>query len=581
MADKFQLKALITGVDKLTPMLRGIQKNAMNMRKKLAKSGLGNLSFGEIATGGALAAPFIVAAKQAMKFESNMADVKKVVDFETPQQFAQMRKDILQMSTELPMAAEGIAQIVAAGGQAGIPRAELKGFARDAVKMGVAFDQTADEAGQMMKTWRTAFRIGQSDVVKLADQINYLGNTGPANAKQISAIVTSIGPLGEVAGLASGQVAAMGATLVGMGVAEEVAATGMKNFMLTMTAGAAATKKQQETFRALRLDARQIAQGMQTDAQGAIMRVLTAVGKVDKSQHAAVLTRLFGRESVAAITPMLTNLDLLQKNFFKVGDATQYAGSMEKEYAARAATTENNLQLLRGQVMRLAVTVGDVLLPPFNQFLAAIGPLINRVAEFAGQHPGLIKGLMGAVGAFMALRLGVLGFSVALKLLNVSPVMLAITGIALAAGFLIANWGSIGPFFSDLWERIKGYAQAAWDLFKDVVSFTPLALITRNWEPIVAFFKGLWERVSPIVKGLFGGRNTQPTVTGNAYAQMIGSPRQSPLGAAQAAQRQQVNGEINVHFTNPPPGTTVQTAAPQSGVKVNSNVGRRSLAGAY
>ena len=367
MADKFQLKALITGVDRLSPMLAGVQKNAMALRKKLGKSGLGNISFGEIATGGAIAAPFIAGVKAAMEFESRMADVKKVVDFDSPAQFKQMGKDVLELSTRLPMAAEGIAQIVAAGGQAGIPRAELMGFASDAVKMGVAFDQTAEESGKMMATWRTAFRMGQADVVTLADKINYLGNTGPASTKQISAIVTQIGPLGEVAGMASGQIAAMGATLAGVGIAEEVASTGMKNFMLTLTSGAAATKKQQETFRALRLDSRAVAKGMQQDAQGTIMRVLTAVSQVEKSQQASVLTQLFGKESIGAIAPMLTNLELLRENFGKVGDATKYAGSMNKEYAARAATTENNLQLLRGQVMRLAITVGDVLLPPFNR----------------------------------------------------------------------------------------------------------------------------------------------------------------------------------------------------------------------
>ncbi|SUI45945.1 transglycosylase [Salmonella enterica subsp. indica] len=52
-------------------------------------------------------------------------------------------------------------------------------FANDAVKMGVAFDTTAEESGQMMAQWRTAFKLTQEDVVVLADKINYLGNTGP------------------------------------------------------------------------------------------------------------------------------------------------------------------------------------------------------------------------------------------------------------------------------------------------------------------------------------------------------------------------------------------------------------------
>ncbi|EPB0882845.1 phage tail tape measure protein, partial [Yersinia enterocolitica] len=121
--------------------------------------------------GAAIGGAFIIPINQAMEFESSMADVRKVVDFDTPAQFKEMGEDILKLSTELPMAADGIAAIVAAGGQAGIARADLKAFATDAVKMGIAFDQTAEESGQMMAQWRTAFKLTQSEVVTLSDKV--------------------------------------------------------------------------------------------------------------------------------------------------------------------------------------------------------------------------------------------------------------------------------------------------------------------------------------------------------------------------------------------------------------------------
>ena len=68
-------------------------------------------------------------ADAAIKFESAMADVRKVVDFDTPQQFNEMGQAILDLSTKIPITAEGLAQIVAAGGQSGIAREELLGFA--------------------------------------------------------------------------------------------------------------------------------------------------------------------------------------------------------------------------------------------------------------------------------------------------------------------------------------------------------------------------------------------------------------------------------------------------------------------
>ena len=497
MADKFQLKALITGVDKLSPTLAGIRKNVAGFTKQMNNSGLGKIGFKEALQGGALAAPFIAGARAAIEFETAMADVKKVVDFDTPQQFKQMGQDVLDLSESMPMAASGIAAIVAAGGQAGFARGELKQFAEDAVKMGVAFDQTAEQSGDMMAKWRTSFKLTQPEVVKLADQINYLSNVGPSSAAQISDIVTRIGPLGAIAGLASGQIAAMGATLAGVGVPSEVAATGMKNFMLALTKGSAATKQQAQAFKSLRLDVTKVAKSMQKDAQGTIEDVLARIAMVAPEKQAGLLTQLFGSESVTAIAPMLTNLDLLKKSFRDVAEGSGYAGSMQKEYAARSATTANAMQLLQNKVTRLGVEVGSALLPPFNDFLTIIGPLVSKLSTLAAQHPGLIKGIVAAALAYGVLRVAVVATTMAMTLFNAvtkkSIVGLVIRGIALAAGLLIANWATVAPFFEKVWAKIEGPVMQAWEWFKKFAEYTPLALITANWEPLTKFFGAFWD----------------------------------------------------------------------------------------
>lgn len=147
-------------------------------------NGVNILKYAGMAT--ALSTPI----NKAIEFESAMADVKKVVNFDTPTQFKEMNKDILELSKNIPITAQGLAQIVAAGGQSGIAREELLSFAESAAKMGVAFDVTADQAGQMMAQWRTAFKMGQTDVVALADKINYLGNNTAASADKISDVFT-------------------------------------------------------------------------------------------------------------------------------------------------------------------------------------------------------------------------------------------------------------------------------------------------------------------------------------------------------------------------------------------------------
>lgn len=460
MADSFQLKAIITAVDQLSGPLKGMQRELKGFQKEMA-----GLALGATAAGTAILGALALPINSAMGFESKMADIRKVVDgLDDKKAFAQMSDDILTLSTQLPMAAEGIAEIVAAGGQAGIARSDLMQFANDAVKMGVAFDTTAEESGQMMAQWRTAFKLTQDDVVVLADKINYLGNTGPANAAKISEIVTRIGPLGSVAGVASGEIAAMGATIAGMGVESEIASTGIKNFMLSLTAGNSATKAQKQALAFLKLNPKQLAEDMQKDSRGAMLRVLDSLAKVPKAKQAAVMNALFGKESLSAIAPLLTNLDLLRTNFNRVADAQEYGGSMQKEYASRAATTENQLVLLKNSVNAISVTLGDTFLPAVNEAAKAVMPYLEQVRTFVRANPELVQAAAKFGAALLGVGVSIGVLSRAIKILNtvinLSPAKLAITALAAGAMLIIQNWDDVAPVIKAAWVEVDKVAQA-------------------------------------------------------------------------------------------------------------------------
>ncbi|MGX4894855.1 phage tail tape measure protein [Enterobacter roggenkampii] len=460
MADSFQLKAIITAVDQLTGPMKGMQRELKGFQKEM-----GSLALGAAAAGTAILGALALPVNAAIGFESKMADIRKVVDgLDDKKAFAQMSDDILTLSTQLPMAAEGIAEIVAAGGQAGIARSDLMQFANDAVKMGVAFDTTAEDSGQMMAQWRTAFKLTQDDVVVLADKINYLGNTGPANAAKISEIVTRIGPLGSVAGVASGEIAAMGATIAGMGVESEIASTGIKNFMLSLTAGNSATKAQKQALAFLKLNPKQLAEDMQKDSRGAMLKVLDSLAKVPKAKQAAVMNALFGKESLSAIAPLLTNLDLLRTNFNRVADAQEYGGSMQKEYASRAATTENQLVLLKNSVNAISVTLGDTFLPAINEAAKAVMPYLEQLRTFVRANPELVQSAAKFGAALLGVGVSIGVLSRAIKILNtvinLSPAKLAITALAAGAMLIIQNWDDVAPVIKAAWVEVDKVAQA-------------------------------------------------------------------------------------------------------------------------
>ncbi|HGU9501442.1 TPA: phage tail tape measure protein [Escherichia coli] len=481
MADSFQLKAIITAVDKVSAPLKGMQRQLKGFKKEFASLSLGAAGAGT-AVLGALALP----VKSAIALESKMADVRKVVDgLDTPEAFKAMTEQVRDLSTELPMSAEGIAEIVAAGGQAGIARDELMQFTDDAVKMGVAFDTSAEESGQMMAQWRTAFKLTQGEVAGLADKINYLGNTGPASAKKISDIVTRIGPLGGVAGVASGEIAAMGATIAGMGVESEIAATGIKNFMLSLTAGDSATKSQKKVLRSLRISPKKLAADMQKDALGAMLHVLDSLAKVPKEKQAAALNELFGKESSGSIAPLLTNLDLLRTNFNRVADAQQYGGSMQKEYAARTATTENQLLLLQNQINAISSTLGETFLPSLNEGIKEMKPFLEEVRTFVRENPEVVKTIAktGAALLTMGVAIGTLTRITKImgSVMNMTPAKGLIALLVGGAYLIIDNWETVGPVIKNVWEVIDSTAQAmgGWEtILKAIAIFMATKWVT-------------------------------------------------------------------------------------------------------
>ena len=469
--------------------------NAKQKASANLSAAVSNLKAGAVAAA-AVAAPLGLAVNEAIKFESAMSDVRKVVDFDTPQQFKEMGDDILHMSQEMPMSAEGIAKIVAAAGQAGIAKDELKQFATDAIKMGVAFDITAEQAGTMMANWRTAFGMNQTQVVELADQINYLSNTTAASSDAISDIVTRVGPLGDVAGISAAQIAAIGASMAAVGVKSDVAATGIKNMALGLAAGAGATKSQQEAFAQLGLSAEDVAKRMQTDAQGTIIDVLTRIKQLPKEAQAATLSDLFGKESIEAIAPLLTQLDNLKANFNKVSDATQYAGSTEAEYQARVGTTANQLTLAKNNLVALAVNIGGLLLPAVSAVAGGLAMAMGSVAKFVEEHQTLATVILGTITAVIGLTMAALGIRAAVAYYKYMAATINMIKNAHIAATIATKASAAATFIAAaaqrafaIGARIAAVAQMA---LNAVMAMNPFTLLVIAIMIVVAALVYLW-----------------------------------------------------------------------------------------
>lgn len=460
--------------------------------------------------------------KPAIDFESAMADVKKVVDFDTPDELQEMQNQIKELSKTIPLSLDGLAQIVAAGGQLGVAKENLAGFAETAAKMAVAFGTTADEAGQSMAKLSNVLQMPISEMNRVGDVINHVSNNIAATAPEIVEVTLRAGAMGKSFGLAHNDIAALAGTFVAMGKTPEIAGTAINMMtsrlkLIPVSSGAA-----REAFDQLGISMSEYTRMVERgDGKQAILTVLEALSKVQGVKRSQIMKDMFGEQATRHINSLVEGLDTLKDNFAMVANETDYAGSMEKEFAARSATTENNIQLLKNQLAILATNIGSTLLPAINSLAEKLGKAAGTFADFAEKHPKLIKyiglavaGMAGAKLAtfalgygftflkggvltimsvftkartiFSLLRLGMGGLIPIIRAVGAAfisnPVGLIITGIAVGAMLVIKYWEPISAFFKKLWDKILQGWERVKKAFKEAKEWFSDSWLGKAWN---------------------------------------------------------------------------------------------------
>jgi TP901 family phage tail tape measure protein len=501
---------------KMNAAMMATEHRALRIGESLSRSGQAMSSVGMkmAATGAAMAAAFVLPTKAAIEFESKMADIRKVVDFPTPESFKRMGDDILKMTYGLqgiPMAVNELQDIVKAAGESDVAKTheELLAFARDAAKLGVAFDVAGAQAGEIMTSWRMSMNLAQDQALQLADAVNYLSNNMASNAADLSEILKRQGAVGVNSGLTAVQTAALASAFKSTGIQTEIAATGMKNFLNALTQGEKATPKDTKAFESLGLDAVKVAKAMQQDALPTIMDVLQRIQKIEAWRQPAIISQIFGEESKGAIMPLLTNLDLVRKAFGLVGDSTKYAGSMQAEFDVRSKTTANALQLAGNAIKALGINIGSIFLPYVAEAANRVNLFVERLINWGKEHQTLAK-IMTLGTAGVSAFLLVVGGGLTLLGLFVSGVGSGITAIVklvsvmrlLAGAFSLASAGAV--LLNPVTLVIAALAASA-------------VVLWKNWDRVRALFSGFWGAVSPSLTPFINALKTVYDWAGRAW----------------------------------------------------------------
>lgn len=514
----------------------------------------------------AVGATAAIPVKLAVSAEDVFADLRKVSS--APEEvMQQLFVDAQEQSNRTGKSFEEVVTIMTAAAQAGLgkTREEMLGVTDQATKMSIAWGVSAEQAGKSLATWRASMGLTAEQSRHTADVINALSNEMNAEAGEIDKVFTEVGPLMKSTGMATQDIAALAATLEASGAAPDKAATAMKNFLKVIAAGPAAlTDERKSIYKYLQLDPAELQKQLQTDAKGAIMRVLEALQRVRPEERNSISTLLFGDDSLMAIMPLLTRIDTL-RDAFRIANS-DVAGSVDQEYANRMKTTATSLAKVTQSARNLGITVGTALLPVVGAVAEGGASVLDVIRDLARRFPRLTGVVMGAGAGIATLAVGGVALGLVLNVLRTAangfggmllrmnaaqltaaggartltfwqrasslaslswrdvltgvggklsaltgllrgarlstvaftavqgicaagtavlsgglrlvgvalrfamgPMGLVFTAVTVAAGLIIDNWSTVGPFFRSLWSGIVGVFQWAWGIIKRIM----------------------------------------------------------------------------------------------------------------
>jgi TP901 family phage tail tape measure protein len=408
------------------------------------------VSTGMKATGAAVIAGGAASLKASISFESAFAGVKKTVNA-TDKELNIMRKDILNMSKEMPTSANEIAGVAEAAGQLGIKTKNIAGFSKTMVMLGDSTNMSADTAATSLARLANITRMPQTQFGRLGSVIVDLGNNLATTEQEITDMALRLAGAGHQVGMSEADILSFAGALSSVGIEAEAGGTAFSTLMSKMNLATTKGGDELNDFAKVSgMTADQFKKAFKEDAAGAIISFIQGLDKVNKSGGSAIkvlddmgLSDIRMRDALlraAGASGTFTEALKIGNNAWNENKA------LTNEAGQRYKTLESRIKILGNKFTALGIAVGDELKGPLADGVAAASDAIGGLADQVEAHG--LKSIIPKETITTVKNLGSAAKTVAgggLKVLGAS------------AKFLGENIQTVLPLVTSLLVTFKGY----------------------------------------------------------------------------------------------------------------------------
>lgn len=382
------------------------QLQQMGFHTQTATAGLGGIgtmlgTMANPATAAALAVTalggaLVGSAQSAAAWQTSMTGVAKTTGLGGAD-LAELSDQLLTMSTNMPVAASGLAEIAQAGGSLGIAKEELAGFTEVAAQMGVGFEMSAEQAATAGAKILNAFgqEMDTENLRSLGSVVNAMGDSFAATEPQVLDFLNKASFLNTTMGQSIPQVAALGTTLVSAGMGAEVAATGIKSALNTLTSETSRTGGMTNWAKLMGTDVDTLKEKIASDLNGTLIETANTIAAIeDPTERFQKAVQLAGTEGAPALLKLAGTAEDYAKALGMSNEEWENATSLQKTYDAQMSTVTSQWTIFTNTLSMASTELGTVMLPTISSALGTLTELTKAAVDTA-EAIGDIAGAWG------------------------------------------------------------------------------------------------------------------------------------------------------------------------------------------
>lgn len=347
---------------------------------------LGPVGIAAIAGTAAIVGLGSASVQAASAWESGMSQISKTtgVDKGTAE-LAGLSRDLLNLSSTMPVAASEIQGVATSAGSLGVASSEIAGFTSVALQMGTAFDIPAEQAavsigkikGQL-KSLPEGAEGADTFAQHFGSAVDSVGNNLNATEADVLNFATRVS--GTLSGLGANayEIAGWGGVLSSVFPSAELAAGSFDSAITNLTTN---TDAQSAATKLLGVSTEEFMRQMSTDPTATLLSIGQALEGLPADKVLEVSKALGGSYGMDVFTKMIGHTEEWKQSIEETVEAGNQGSSIGNSFEAAANTASAQLQVLKGSVNAIFVDIGGPILEAFTPVISGVAGGLNSVRE--------------------------------------------------------------------------------------------------------------------------------------------------------------------------------------------------------